>query len=483
MSKVKIVAATGCPTGIAHTFMAAEALISAAEKLGAEIKVETHGQVGIENQLTKEEIQQADGVIIAADKDVLADRFSGKPTIDVSVSKAIKDPETLIQAIINGEAKIYRSSNQVNRNDEDNEEYEKKSIGRIIYQHLMNGISHMLPFVVGGGVLIALSFLFGINSADQNDPSYSAFAAFLNNSGSIAFSLMLPMLAGYIASSISQRSGLVAGFIGGMIADQGGAGFLGALIAGFLAGYLMLYLSRFLKGLPESLNGLKAIFILPLVGIFAVAGIMTVLVVPMSSINTWMQEFVTGFQGASPILLGIIVGCMGASDLGGPINKAAYVTALALLADGNYYFMAGVFSASMTPPLITAFAVIFFKRYFNQSDRSAGIVNFVLGSTQITEGAIPFAAKNPVVMIPIFMIGSSISTALTYLMAVQIPAPHGGFLILPVATNGLLWIACVLIGSIIGSILYGFYQKRTFNKRAKINISDQTERTEVKHVG
>ncbi|WP_080872701.1 PTS fructose transporter subunit IIC [Oceanobacillus timonensis] len=483
MSKIKIVAATGCPTGIAHTFMAAEALMHAAEKLGAEIKVETHGQVGIENQLTKEEIEQADGVIIAADKDVLADRFSGKPVIDVSVSRAIKDPETLIQSIINGEAKTYRSSNQTEQLDEGNDDYEKKSVARIIYQHLMNGISHMLPFVVGGGVLIALSFLFGINSADPDDPSYSAFAAFLNNSGSIAFNLMLPILAGYIASSISQRSGLVAGFIGGMIADQGGAGFLGALIAGFLAGYLMMYLSRALKGIPESLNGLKAIFILPLVGIFAISGIMTLLVVPMSSINTWMQEFVTGFQGASPILLGIIVGCMGASDLGGPINKAAYVTALALLADGNYYFMAGVFSASMTPPLITAFAVVFFKKYFNQSDRSAGIVNFVLGSTQITEGAIPFAAKNPIVMIPIFMLGSSISTALTYLMAVQVPAPHGGFLIFPVATNGLLWVAAVLIGSITGSILYGLYQKRAFHKNATLNASDHTERTGIKHVG
>lgn len=483
MGKVKIIAATGCPTGIAHTFMAAEALEKAAEKLGVEIKVETHGQVGIENELTSEEIKQADGVIIAADKDVLAYRFSGKPTIDVSVSKAIKDSESLIKSILDGKAKPYHPNGQgVQLNDESGGTG-GKSIGREIYKHLMNGVSHMLPFVVGGGVLIALSFLFGINSANPEDPSYSEFAAFLMKSGKTAFDLMLPVLAGYIASSISQRSGLVAGFIGGVVANEGGAGFLGALVAGFLAGYIMMYLSRALKKLPESLNGLKAIFLLPLIGIFIVAGLMTIIVGPMSSINTSMQDFVTGFQGASPILLGIIVGCMGASDLGGPINKAAYVTALALLAEGNYYFMAGVFSASMTPPLITAFAVVFFKKYFSQSDRSAGIVNFVLGSSLITEGAIPFAAKNPVVMIPIFMFGSSISAALTYIMAVQVPAPHGGFLILPVATNGLLWIIAILIGSLIGSIIYGFYQKSAHEKSLKLDEVNNTEETGVKFVG
>lgn len=460
---MKIVAATGCPTGIAHTFMAAEALESAAEKLGVEIKVETHGQVGIENQLTEEEIEQADAVIIAADKDVLAYRFEGKPTIEVSVSRAIKDPESLIQAVLDGKTKIYRSSSSSTAKGE-SEQYDGKSIGRATYRHLMNGVSHMLPFVVGGGVLIALSFLFGIHSADPNHESYSAFAAFLNNAGSLAFSFMIPVLAGFIASSISQRPGLVAGFIGGMIADEGGAGFLGGIIAGFLAGYLILYLSRALKNLPESMNGLVAIFILPLVGIFATAGIMNFIVEPMATINASMQDFLNGFQDVNPILLGIIVGCMGASDLGGPINKAAYLTAIALLAEGNYYFMAGVFSASMTPPLATAFAVVFFKKYFTPSDRSAGYVNFILGSSLITEGAIPFAAKNPLVMIPIFMFSSSISAALTYLFAVQVPAPHGGFLILPVASNGFVWIIAILIGSLIGSIVYGFYQKSHYLK-------------------
>lgn len=468
MGKLKIIAATGCPTGIAHTFMAAESLDKAAKKLGVEIKIETHGQVGIENQLTKEEIQQADGVIIAADKDVLAERFVGKPTIDVPVSSAIKDPESLIQAIIDGKAKPYNKKGQVNNETDDEDgEYSSNSILREIYKHLMNGISHMLPFVVGGGVLLALSFMFGINSAQPDDPSYNVFADFLHTTGGIGLGLMLPILAAFIASSISQRPGLVAGFIGGMIADDSGTGFLGALIAGFIAGYLMLYLAKLLKRLPESLSGLTAIFILPLLGIFLTSGIMTILVGPMASINEGMQGFLTGFIGSSPIILGIIVGCMDASDLGGPINKAAYVVALALLAEGNYYFMAGIFSASMVPPLVTAFSVVFFRKYFNEEDRNAGMANFVLGASMITEGAIPFAARNPLVMLPIFMLSSSISASLTYLWKVQIPAPHGGLWVLPVVENGLLWITAILIGSIVGAVIFGLYQKRFYKKKVK----------------
>jgi PTS system, fructose-specific, IIB component/PTS system, fructose subfamily, IIC component len=463
VKKIKIVAATGCPTGIAHTFMAEEALKKAAEKLGVDIKVETHGQVGVENQLSPEEIRDADGVIIAADKDVKAERFFGKPTIDVSVQRAIKDAESLIQAIIDGKAEKYRlKNNKADQNDHTGEISQGNSIGRSIYKHLMNGVSHMLPFVVAGGVLIAVSFTFGIKSFDPKDPTYNPFAEMLFKTGKVSFDLMIPVLAAFIADSIAKRSGMVIGFIGGMIANSGGTGFLGAIVAGFIAGYLVLLLSKLFTNLPQSLNGLKAIFLYPVIGVFLIGGIMTTLVAPMSSINETMQAFLSNFQDSNPILLGVIIGCMDAFDLGGPVNKAAYVTALALLSEGNNYFMAGIFSASMTPPLITAFASVFFRKYFNESERSAGLVNFVLGCTLITEGAIPFAAKNPIVVIPIFMVGSSISAALTYLMGVQVPAPHGGFLVAPVVTGVFQWVIAILVGSLVGAILFGIYKKISF---------------------
>jgi len=464
MSKVKIVAATGCPTGIAHTFMAEESLKKAAEKLGVEIKVETHGQVGVEHQLTKQEIQEADGVIIAADKDVDAGRFKGKPAIDVSVSKGIKDAENLIQQIIDGKARPYKGSSNNETPEKESSETESGGVGRAIYKHLMNGVSHMLPFVVGGGVLIAVSFLFGIHSAEPDHETYNQFAEFLNNTGNVAFGLMVPILAAYIAQSIAQRPGLVAGFVGGMIADTGGAGFLGGIAAGFIAGYIILLLMKIFKGLPKTLDGLKAIFIYPLLGILLTGAAMFLVVGPMTTINEGMMSFLSNFQGSSPILLGLIVGCMSALDMGGPVNKAAYLTGTALLSDGNFYFMAGVSAACIAPPLITAFATVFFKKYFNEQERNAGLVNFILGSTHITEGAIPFAAKNPLVVIPILMVGSSISAILTYLFAVQVPAPHGGFLVLPVVTHGFLWVLAILIGSLVGGFLFGFYKKRYYEK-------------------
>lgn len=465
MSKIKIVAATGCPTGIAHTFMAAEALKIAAEKLGVEIKVETHGQVGIENALTKDDIREADGVIIAADKDVQAERFVGKPVVDVSVARGIKEAEKLIQTIIDGKATVYKASkNQETSSSEDNLVTSGSSFGRSIYKHLMNGVSHMLPFVVGGGVLIAVSFLFGIYSADPNHESYNEFAAMLKNVGGIGFSLMVPILAAYIAESIAKRPGLVVGFIGGMIANTGGAGFLGGIVAGFLAGYIILLLGKLLSGMPKSLDGLKAIFLYPVIGTFLTGFIMTFLVNPMTAINEAMMSFLSGFQDANPILLGLIVGAMSAFDMGGPVNKAAYVTGTALLSEGNFYFMAGVSAACITPPLVTGFAVLFFKKYFNQSERNAGLVNFILGSTHITEGAIPFAAKNPIVVLPILMIASSISAILTYLFGVQVPAPHGGFLVLPVVTGAIKWLIAILAGSIVGGFLYGLTKKREASK-------------------
>lgn len=463
MGKIKIVAATGCPTGIAHTFMAEEALKKAAQKLGVDIKVETHGQVGVQNELTQADIQAADGVVIAADKDVQAERFAGKPLVDVSVGKGIKEAEQLIQTIIDGKAKVYRPQSSASQTDEEESQL-GNSVGRAIYKHLMNGVSHMLPFVVGGGVLIAVSFLFGIHSANPEHETYNPIAAFLNRTGGIAFQLMVPILAAFIAESIAKRPGLVVGFIGGMIASTGGAGFLGGIVAGFIGGYLVVFLSKLFSNLPQSLDGLKAIFLYPVLGILLIGAVMTVLVEPMTAINEGMKTFLADFQGANPILLGLIVGCMSAFDMGGPVNKAAYVTGTALLAEGNLYFMAGVSAACITPPLVIAFATVFFRKYFNASERNAGLVNFILGSTHITEGAIPFAAKNPVVVIPILMVGSSISAIVTYMLDVQVPAPHGGFLVLPVVTGAIQWVLAILAGSLVGAVLYGLYKKRSYTK-------------------
>lgn len=461
MGKIKIVAATGCPTGIAHTFMAEEALKKAAQKLGVDIKVETHGQVGVQNELTQADIQAADGVVIAADKDVQAERFAGKPLVDVSVGKGIKEAEQLIQTIIDGKAKVYRPQSSASQTDEEESQL-GNSVGRAIYKHLMNGVSHMLPFVVGGGVLIAVSFLFGIHSANPEHETYNPIAAFLNRTGGIAFQLMVPILAAFIAESIAKRPGLVVGFIGGMIASTGGAGFLGGIVAGFIGGYLVVFLSKLFSNLPQSLDGLKAIFLYPVLGILLIGAVMTVLVEPMTAINEGMKTFLADFQGANPILLGLIVGCMSAFDMGGPVNKAAYVTGTALLAEGNLYFMAGVSAACITPPLVIAFATVFFRKYFNASERNAGLVNFILGSTHITEGAIPFAAKNPVVVIPILMVGSSISAIVTYMLDVQVPAPHGGFLVLPVVTGAIQWVLAILAGSLVGAVLYGLYKKKLY---------------------
>lgn len=463
MGKIKIVAATGCPTGIAHTFMAEEALKKAAQKLGVDIKVETHGQVGVQNELTQADIQAADGVVIAADKDVQAERFAGKPLVDVSVGKGIKEAEQLIQTIIDGKAKVYRPQSSASQTDEEESQL-GNSVGRAIYKHLMNGVSHMLPFVVGGGVLIAVSFLFGIHSANPEHETYNPIAAFLNRTGGIAFQLMVPILAAFIAESIAKRPGLVVGFIGGMIASTGGAGFLGGIVAGFIGGYLVVFLSKLFSNLPQSLDGLKAIFLYPVLGILLIGAVMTVLVEPMTAINEGMKTFLADFQGANPILLGLIVGCMSAFDMGGPVNKAAYVTGTALLAEGNLYFMAGVSAACITPPLVIAFATVFFRKYFNASERNAGLVNFILGSTHITEGAIPFAAKNPVVVIPILMVGSSISAIVTYMLDVQVPAPHGGFLVLPVVTGAIQWVLAILAGSLVGAVLYGLYKKKSYTK-------------------
>lgn len=466
MAKVKIVAATGCPTGIAHTFMAAEALKKAAKNMDVEIKVETHGQAGIENALTKEEIEAADGVIVAADKDVNTERFHGKRLVDVPVAKALRGAEELIQQIIDKSAPVYRTKGGVlpeEATGEDNQPTGKKNIGRSLYKSLMNGVSHMLPFVVGGGVLIAISFLFGIYSADPNHESYNAFAAFLNKVGGLSFSVMVPILAAFIAEAIGKRSGMVAGFIGGLLAVESGAGFLGGIIAGFAAGYLIVLLQYLFKKLPRSLDGLKTIFLFPVLGIFLIGAVMYPLMSPVAALNEAMMAFLASVQSSSPLLLGLIVGAMCAFDMGGPVNKAAYVTGTLLLSEGNLYFMAGVSAACIAPPLITAFAVLFFGKYFNNEERNSGMVNFILGSTHITEGAIPFAAKNPIVVLPILMVGSAISAIMTYMFGVQVPAPHGGFLVLPVVTGAVKWVIAILTGSVIGGVLFGLYRKKIAN--------------------
>ncbi|OFI38172.1 PTS fructose transporter subunit IIC [Arthrobacter sp. SW1] len=490
MSPIQIVAATGCPTGIAHTFMAQEALEQAAERLGVSIKVETHGQVGIENALSAAEIAAADGVIIAADKDVNAARFNGKRVVDVGVKAGISRPDELIQEILSGTAPI-RGGNPVPAAPEPGEKAGEDDHGlfgdisvkpggkfqaRDLYKHLMNGVSYMLPFVVGGGVLVALSFLWGIYSADPKHPEqYNEFAAMLMAIGGTAMSLMVPVLSAFIADSIGKRPALVVGLVTGLLASNGGTGFLGGIITGFLSGYGMLLLAKLLDRLPKALGGLKAIFIFPVLGVFIFGSITYLIASPMKAINTSLQDFLSGFQGTNPILLGLIIGVMCAFDMGGPVNKAAYVTGVALLGSGNFYFMAAVSAACITPPLVTGFAALFFRKAFDEKTRDAAYVNFALGSTHITEGAIPFAARNPLLVIPILMLSSSISAILTFLLQVQVPAPHGGFLVLPVVTNGLQWVAAILAGSVIGGLIYGYAMQRRANKTQATPVETEKE--------
>ena len=464
MAKYQIIAATGCPTGIAHTYMAQEALEQAAKRKGITIKVETHGQVGVENELSPEEIKNADAVIIAADKDVHAERFAGKRIIDVSVSKGIKEADQLIDDALAGKGKISALANII---EEAPTESGQMNLGRSIYKNLMNGVSHMLPFVVAGGVIIAVSFaIWGVYSFDPNDPTYNATSAMFKSIGDAAMGMMVPIMAAYIAEGIAKRPGLVVGFVGGLLANSGGAGFLGGIFAGFLAGYFVLLLQRLLKVLPKQLDGLKAIFLYPVIGVAVVGTIMSLIAGPMKTVNEGMMSFLSGFENSSPLVLGIIVGCMCAFDMGGPVNKAAYVTGTALLAQGNSSFMAGVSAACIAPPLITGFATLFFGKYFETNDRNAGLVNFILGSTHITEGAIPFAAKDPLRVLPTMMLGSSIAAVLTYMFGVQVPAPHGGFLVLPVVDGKLQWVFAILVGSVVGGVILGLIQKSRVTKEA-----------------
>ena len=493
MAKFDIIAATGCPTGIAHTFMAKEALEKAAAERGLTIKVETHGQVGVENELTKSEIAGAKAVVVAADKDVQAERFAGKPMVSVGVSKALS-VEAAGKLI--DRALAAKGDDTVAAADVEDEVEEKESIGHIIYKHLMNGVSHMLVFVVAGGVLTAVSFLWGITSFDSTAADYNSFAAMLKIIGGIAMNLMVPVLSAYIAESIGKRPALVPGFVAGMIAIQGlpvnadthmidaggtgvGFGFLGGIVGGFLAGYVILLLEKVFAGLPKNLDGLKAIFLYPLFSTAIVGLVMLGISGPMAAINTAMMDFLKGLSASGAVVLGLAIGCMCAFDMGGPVNKAAYVTGTAMLTEAlaagvgtdtyNFgtNFMAAVSAACIVPPLITTFAVIVGKKYFSQEDHDAGVVNLILGCTHITEGAIPFMTKNIWPVMPIMMLGSSIASILTIMFNVHDPAPHGGFLVLPVVENGPLWVLAILIGAVVGGILFVAFKKYDFEKSQK----------------
>ena len=494
MAKFDIIAATGCPTGIAHTFMAKEALEKAAAERGLTIKVETHGQVGVENELTKGEIAGAKAVVVAADKDVQAERFAGKPMVSVGVSKAlsVEAAGKLIDRALaaKGDDTVAAAA------DVEDEVEEKESIGHIIYKHLMNGVSHMLVFVVAGGVLTAVSFLWGITSFDSTAADYNSFAAMLKIIGGIAMNLMVPVLSAYIAESIGKRPALVPGFVAGMIAIQGlpvnaetgmidaggagvGFGFLGGIVGGFLSGYVILLLEKVFAKLPKNLDGLKAIFLYPLFSTAIVGLVMLGISGPMAAINTAMMDFLKGLSASGAVVLGLAIGCMCAFDMGGPVNKAAYVTGTAMLTEAlaagvgtdtyNFgtNFMAAVSAACIVPPLITTFAVVVGKKYFSQEDHDAGIVNFILGCTHITEGAIPFMTKNIWPVMPIMMLGSSIASILTIMFNVHDPAPHGGFLVLPVVENGPLWVLAILIGAVVGGILFVAFKKYDFEKKQK----------------
>lgn len=494
MAKFDIIAATGCPTGIAHTFMAKEALEKAAAERGLTIKVETHGQVGVENELTKSEIAGAKAVVVAADKDVQAERFAGKPMVSVGVSKALS-----VEAagkLIDRALAAKGDDTVVAAADVEDEVEEKESIGHIIYKHLMNGVSHMLVFVVAGGVLTAVSFLWGITSFDSTAADYNSFAAMLKIIGGIAMNLMVPVLSAYIAESIGKRPALVPGFVAGMIAIQGlpvnadthmidaggtgvGFGFLGGIVGGFLAGYVILLLEKVFAKLPKNLDGLKAIFLYPLFSTAIVGLVMLGISGPMAAINTAMMDFLKGLSASGAVVLGLAIGCMCAFDMGGPVNKAAYVTGTAMLTEAlaagvgtdtyNFgtNFMAAVSAACIVPPLITTFAVIVGKKYFSQEDHDAGVVNLILGCTHITEGAIPFMTKNIWPVMPIMMLGSSIASILTIMFNVHDPAPHGGFLVLPVVENGPLWVLAILIGAVVGGILFVAFKKYDYDKNQK----------------
>ncbi|HEP1787433.1 TPA: PTS sugar transporter subunit IIA [Streptococcus suis] len=480
-----IVAVTACTTGIAHTYMAEEALKKQAAEMGVDIKVETNGASGVGNKLTAEDIKNAAGVIIAADKAVEMPRFNGKPLVSRPVAAGIKQSEELINLILDGKASVYTASEGAATV----ESSEKLSLGKAFYKHLMSGVSQMLPFVIGGGILIALAFLvdnfIGVpNDSLSNLGSYNEIASMFMKVGQAAFGFMLPLLAGYIAYSIAEKPGLVAGFVAGAIASSGlafgkipyaaggeetlalagvSSGFLGALVGGFLAGGVVLVLRNALRNMPKSLQGLNAILLLPLLGTAITGFLMFFVNIPMAAINTGMNNFLAGLEGSSAILLGLVLGGMMAVDMGGPVNKAAYVfgtgTLAATVADGGSVAMAAVMAGGMVPPLAIFVATLLFKNKFTQEERNSGLTNIVMGLSFITEGAIPFGAADPARAIPSFIAGSALAGALVGLSGIQLMAPHGGIFVIALTSNPLLYLAYVAIGAVVSGVLYGVLRK------------------------
>ncbi|HFU4484554.1 TPA: fructose-specific PTS transporter subunit EIIC [Streptococcus suis] len=476
-----IVAVTACTTGIAHTYMAEEALKKQAAEMGVDIKVETNGASGVGNKLTAEDIKNAAGVIIAADKAVDMPRFNGKPLVSRPVAAGIKQPEELIDLILEGKASAYTASEGAATV----ESSEKLSLGKAFYKHLMSGVSQMLPFVIGGGILIALAFLVDNLLGVPNDSlsslgSYNELASMFMRIGGAAFGFMLPLLAGYIAYSIAEKPGLVAGFVAGAIANSGlafgkipyaaggeetlalagvSSGFLGALVGGFLAGGVVLVLRNALRNLPKSLQGLNAILLLPLLGTGLTGFLMFFVNIPMAAINTGMNNFLSGLEGSSAILLGLVLGGMMAVDMGGPVNKAAYVfgtgTLAATVANGGSVAMAAVMAGGMVPPLAVFVATLLYKNKFTQEERNSGLTNIVMGLSFITEGAIPFGAADPARAIPSFIAGSALAGALVGLSGIQLMAPHGGIFVIALTSNPLLYLAYVAIGAVVSGVLYG----------------------------
>lgn len=465
---VFIVAVTACPTGIAHTYMAAEAIEKKAKELGYQVKVETRGSAGAKNVLTDDEIAKAAGVIVACDTNVPTDRFDGKKVIECQVSDGINKAEELIKRIAAGDAPVFKASGK--KEASHSSIGGKESIGHQIYKHLMNGVSHMLPFVVGGGILIAIAFLIDgfsvdLNSlpADQraNFGTITQGAALFKGIGGTAFGFMLPILAGFIAMSIADRPGLAVGFVGGSIAANGTSGFLGALVAGFVAGYIVNLLKKIFSKLPESLDGVKPVLLYPLLGIFLIGVIMQFVVEPpIGALNTAINNGLNGLNGASAVVLGVLLGGMMAIDMGGPVNKAAYVFGTASIAAGNYNIMAAVMIGGMVPPLAIALATIFFKNKFTAEERKAGPTNFIMGLSFITEGAIPFAASDPLHVLPACAVGSAVAGGLSMAFGCTLMAPHGGIFVVPTIGNPLMYLVALVIGAFIACGLLGLLKKK-----------------------
>ena len=465
---VFIVAVTACPTGIAHTYMAAEAIEKKAKELGYQVKVETRGSAGAKNVLTDDEIAKAAGVIVACDTNVPTDRFDGKKVIECQVSDGINKTEELVKRIAAGDAPVFKASGK--KEASHSSIGGKESIGHQIYKHLMNGVSHMLPFVVGGGILIAIAFLIDgfsvdLNSlpADQraNFGTITQGAALFKGIGGTAFGFMLPILAGFIAMSIADRPGLAVGFVGGSIAANGTSGFLGALVAGFVAGYIVNLLKKIFSKLPERLDGVKPVLLYPLLGIFLIGVIMQFVVEPpIGALNTAINNGLNGLNGASAVVLGVLLGGMMAIDMGGPVNKAAYVFGTASIAAGNYNIMAAVMIGGMVPPLAIALATIFFKNKFTAEERKAGPTNFIMGLSFITEGAIPFAASDPLHVLPACAVGSAVAGGLSMAFGCTLMAPHGGIFVVPTIGNPLMYLVALVIGAFIACGLLGLLKKK-----------------------